>query len=339
MTHLSIVPSGGSGDEAVTVPHDEARRHQQDQVYEANRLVGLAATSYLEWPWPLLSNVMGGIGPGSLGFVCAASGAGKTSFLLSAMRRWFSAGRRVYYAGLETRPHILRTQWACRELSIDAGDVLTGRAPRTIAEWPSVRERLRKEFMSQVTSTVMDRIRFAPFRFLNLRALETMYREAADFDADLVVVDHIDHVDGERGNQYESSVAAVKKVLALTQDYELRTIAASQTNLSGAGSDPLRFHRPVRRDHVKNGNHKLEVADWALGLYRPLKPGLTRGVLKDWREGKIDLAAILDRGVTELNVMKHRAYGNREGTRIRLGFAKGEVLDEPVSNLFGQARI
>ena len=28
--------------------------------------------------------------------------------------------------------------------------------------------------------------------------------------------------------------------------------------------------------------------------------------------------------------MKHRAYGSREGERVRLGFAGGEVLDKPV---------
>ena len=327
---LAILPADDPRDEQLAEREAEAEREQLSQVYAANDAVGLPASAYLEWPWPRLAQVMGGMAPGTLGFVAAASGAGKTSFLLSAMRRWFTEGLRVYYAGLESEPHVLRTQWACRELGVDPGDVLTGRAREVIPDWPAVREQLRQEFKAQVKVAAMERVRFAPFRFVDLAVLDRMYREAFDFGTDVVVIDHIDHIDGGRGNLYESSVVAVKRLLILTQDYGLRTVAASQTNLSGAGNDPLRFHRPVQREHVKNGNHKLEVADWALGLYRPLRSDVTREAVTLWREGTADLSTLLARGVTEMNVMKHRAYGDREGERIRLGFAKGEVLDEPV---------
>ena len=303
----------------------EAADEQVKQVAEAFQAVHLPPEAFIHWPWPALSEVMGGIRPGTIGFLAAASGAGKTSFLMSAARRWCGQQKRVYYAGLESRPHVLRVQWACRSLGLDAGDVLSGHAARHMRDWPDVRRRI----VGQIEMQDVDPIRFAPFRFLDITALRKMMQEAVDFEADVVIIDHIDHIDGGKGNTYESSLAAVKHMLTLAQDSDLRVLAATQTNLSGAGNDPLRFHRPVRREHVKYGNHKLEVADWALGLYRPLREGLEKRERLAFTEGRADLTAILQQGVTELNVMKHRLYGAREGKRIRLGFSKGEVLDQP----------
>ncbi|MHB1863403.1 MAG: DnaB-like helicase C-terminal domain-containing protein [Gemmatimonadaceae bacterium] len=323
--NLAIIPPDDPRDEHLADREAEAEREQAAQIAEAQQAVTLPASAFLDWPWPALASVVGGMGPGTLGFLCAASGAGKTSFLMSAARRWHVAGRRVYYAGLESRPCILRTQWACRSLGLDAGDVLSGDAERRIRDWPDVRRRL----LAQLEMQEADNIRFAPFRSVNLTALDAMFRAASDFDADALVIDHVDHLDGERGNLYESSVAAVRRLLTLAQDTGIRVIAASQTNLTNAGSDRLRFHRPVQRDVVKMGGHKIEVADWMLGLYRPLKANLTREARADFLDGKSDLPTILEHGVTELNVMKHRLYGAREGERIRLGFAKGEVLDAP----------
>jgi hypothetical protein len=325
MTPIALVqPDDDPRDERLAEREAEAEREQARQIDEARQAVTLPASEYVDWPWPALAATMGGLGPGTMGFPCAATGGGKTSFLMSAARRWCLTGRRVYYAGLESRPQVLRTHWACRSLGLDAGDVLSGRA-RTWSDWPAARRRL----IAQLEMQDVDPIRFAPVRFVDLATLDRLVRAASDFEADVPVVDHVDHIDGGAGGLYQASVAATKRLLLLTQDYGLRLIAASQTNLSNAGTDRLRFHRPVHREHVKFGNHKLEVADWALGLYRPLRPGVTREEMTLVHEGHRDLSTILARGVTEVNVMKHRAYGSREGERIRLGFAKGEVLDAP----------
>lgn len=331
MSHIALLPDDPR-DENAAEREAAAMREQAEQVHEAERAVRRSASEFLEWPWAPLSHVMGAMGPGTLGFVCAASGAGKTSFLVSAARRWFLAGKRILFAGFESRPHILRTQWACRTLGIDAGHVLGGRAEQEILDWRRVRERLAMEIRLQHDGPVAEQVRFAPFRFVNVARLAQMFREAADFGADVVIIDHIDHVDGGKGGAYESSLHAVRELLTLTQDHELRVVCASQTNLANAGGDPLRFHRPVHREHVKFGNHKLEVADFALGLYRPLKPTVPRETLTLWKEGRADLAAVLEHGVTELNVMKHRLYGTREGERIRLGFSHGDILDAPLAH-------
>ncbi|MDE2467502.1 MAG: hypothetical protein KGL35_01825, partial [Bradyrhizobium sp.] len=91
MTPLVLIQPDDPGDEKLAEREAAAEREQGEQIADAVRTVELPITEYLEWPWPRLARTMGGMAPGTLGFLCAASGAGKTSFLMSAARRWCSS--------------------------------------------------------------------------------------------------------------------------------------------------------------------------------------------------------------------------------------------------------
>src|SRR4051812_18860959 len=91
-------------------PLDEALAQGE----ESEKNLSRAPSDYLHFPWPTLDQAVGGIAPGQIWFVGAFSGHGKTTFAMSALDEWFNQGKRIFYMGLESRPSVLRTQWACQ---------------------------------------------------------------------------------------------------------------------------------------------------------------------------------------------------------------------------------
>lgn len=313
-----------------TGQHEGAREGAQDaQVGEALAQLDLPATAFLSWTYPALDEMLGPIPPATINFLCAASGQGKTAFLLSLMTRWHTAGRRVYYAGLESKPLILRTQWACRVLGVDPGEVLSGRYhARFNAE--TLREKIKAELTKQRTDPAYRTVRFAPHPEMNVPAMIDALTEAHEWGADLVVIDHIDHVGGgDSENLYAESRGVHRVLKAMVEKFGLRTMIASQLNNTGMGADPLLNHRPVRDERVFMGGHKRQLADLMLGFYRPLRDDLTKQERARFHEDKLTKDTLIESGVNILQCMKHRLDGKREGQRVRLGFAKGEILNSP----------
>jgi KaiC/GvpD/RAD55 family RecA-like ATPase len=323
--HAQLVVGYGRGRAGDTAVHHEAT--QAEQVGEALARLDLPISAYLRFPFGPLDRVMGGIGPATISFLCARSAAGKTSFLLSLMCRMHAQGNRIYYAGLESRPLTLRTQWACRVLGLDPGDVLSG----AYLAWPhaeQTREALKAELRRQRDDAAFHRVRFAPQPTVDLAAMTEICVEAHDFGADVVVIDHIDHVTAQ-GSPYVVSRETMDAVKRLKDRYELRMLIASQINREGMGADPFRNHRPVQEQHVKMGDHKLEVCDNMLGIYRPLRDDITKEDKANFEAGRIGMSALLEANTMAVNVMKHRLYGARAGEKVRLGFWRGEVMDSP----------
>ncbi len=308
---------------------------QAEQVRDAIVRLDLPDAAFLRFPWPALDAVMGGHGPGTMGFVIARLKSGKTSFLLSLMQRLFASGRRIYYAGLESRPLNLRTQWACRQLHLDPGDVLSGEYRRWMNR-DQIRADVKAALAVQHTDPAYLRVRFAPHPRVDIKVMHEICVEAHEFGADVVVVDHIDHIRAD-GSPYVASREVVEVAKELTHRYDLHLIAASQINREGMAGDPFRNYRPVREEHVKMGDQKLEACDWAIGVYRPLRSTITKQDRADFEAGKLQIHDLLADYTMAINVMAHRLYGSRAGTKVDLGFFRGEVYDTP--DLARQAQV
>lgn len=303
---------------------------QSAQVGDAQRFLDLGADAFLRLPWPRLDATLGGTMPGTLSFLAGHPGGGKTSFLLTLMLRLLASGKRVYYAGLESRPNILRTQVACRTLGLDHGAVLAGNA-QGLPDWPAERQRLLTELERQRDlDGPYARLRFAPHAHVDTAAACEIMAEGADFGADLIVVDHIDHVtaDGKQG-LYQESRHVVQVFDSLSKQHGLKTLAATQTNWTGRSADPYRNHRPIQEEQLYMGGHKLHVAHWVIGVYRPLEGGrVPKDLDKMIRGGERPLTDALAKHTVAVNVLKSRVLGDGKHAIVPLGFWRGEVLDD-----------
>jgi KaiC/GvpD/RAD55 family RecA-like ATPase len=302
--------------------------HQQAQIVDTERYLQLDGKQFLRWPWRELDRQLGGLAPADIAFIVGHSGGGKTSFMLSLVHRLLASGVRIYYAGLESRPKWLRAQLACRVLGIDPGPVFAGDAQRW-HNWPTVRDQLAEEVRGQITHPLYKNLRFSPHEFIGAAHLESIGNAAAAFHADLLIIDHVDHIDpeGSEASTFQESRRINLGIKRLADRTGVRVMATTQTNWTGLAADPWRNHRPTREENVYMGGHKKQIAAAMVGLFRPMQPGLKKDDFEAVREGRVNKVQLLEKGVQAVHVMKSRNYGANEGNVVRLGFDRGEVVD------------
>ncbi len=285
--------------------------------------------AYVHFPWSALDRVVGGMPEGEVCYIAAFSSSGKTMFLTSMMNEIFElTKKKVYYMGLESKPKTLRTHWASKRLGFDAGELLSGeflkRSDRT-----AIRDAVVAEMHSQNFGEKFERVRFSPTSTINARNIERAAEAAADFGADIFMIDHVDHIDGSPGrSDYGQSREVNQAILTIAQEYGFLMLPATQLNNEAARLNRIALHLPPQPQYVKMGSHKREIATWMLGLYRPLKvAGVEAKTLKAVNSGSKPASEILEPQTMAVVVMKHRFFGSREGARVYLRVENGIVRD------------
>lgn len=300
-----------------------------DETSEAIADLERPSSSFHRLPWSALDRVMGGMPGGEVCYVAAFSSSGKTTFLTSLLNEYFDhTQKRIYYMGLESKPKTLRTHWACKRLGYDAGDFLTGEFYKW-PNWQVAKQEVAAEINSQTRDEKFARVRFCPTRYIDADRIHRAAEQAAEFGADIFIIDHVDHIEGsENRSTYEQSLQANQAILDIAQDYEFLMMPATQLNNDAVRLNPISLHLPPRPHHVKNGSHKREKATWMLGLYRPLKlAGVELSDMKAVNAGLKNSLEICEPNTMAAVVMKHRPYGNREGQRVYLRVERGKVMD------------
>lgn len=287
------------------------------------------AKDFLHLPWPSLDAIVGGIPPATLWYLALFSGFGKTTWLATFAELALARGERVYVMPLESRPHTFRTHLAARKLGYHPGDLLSG----AYLHWPdplTVKARMINE---------LDRMRQADTEWRGLKVsaaqafdadtVETALLEAADFRADWVLIDHVDHLaTHDRESEYQVSYRGNKRLADLTKATGARVIASSQLNFTLTRGNPLALHTIPSEDMIKFGAHKREVSDGMLAGCRPLKvAGIDPAVLKAYRARLVGVHEVVEPGCMLLGVTKHRLYGEHVGKRVYLGVERGRVVD------------
>jgi hypothetical protein len=237
---------------------------------------------------------------------------------------------KVYYLGLESPGHELRTIWACMRLDIHPGDVLTGE----FLNWPNasaVRKAIEAEIEVHVQNSLdTERIFISPEPTITAGRIEAAFAEAAEYGSDVLIIDHIDHIEGGDGsNLWAESVAVVKTVLRLAQEYQIRVLAATQFNNEAVKGDPLAVYRAPQPHHVYMGGHKRHVASGMLGLFRPLRTDISPDELKSVKLGTMEAWRLLEPETMGVVAMKHRQYGARERHVCKLRVERGRIIEIP----------
>lgn len=300
----------------------EARR---EQIEDARRELARPLEEYGRWPYNSLFEMMGRSAPGELCIVTAFSGGGKTLFTNNFVHDTLVQQEPVYYLGLETKPSLSLLHFACIKLGYYVGDVISG-AAKLRPDWPDMERALRAEIGAGYRDSyplIINRE-----RWLDLPRLTKAMQEAAFYGARWVVIDHMDHLaTPEHTSLYQASVQTTRRLVEMAQEYGLRVLALSQLNNEAVRGDVLARHMPPRPEMVYMGGHKRQVATTMLGIYRPLDPDVSPEDLKAARAGKLDVQKVIQPHVMAIALMKHRHYGNREGSIVKLGVEHGRLYD------------
>jgi KaiC/GvpD/RAD55 family RecA-like ATPase len=317
------------------LPEIDAPLRAHDQVRAAIANLHRDPATLLRWPFPELDDLTGPLGAhGQVWFVCAFSGSGKTTFVASCIDLWRRQGKKVYVMPLETDAHLFRTALACMACEVYPGDALSGQLALVEGgeqKLAQVTEALREQARAPYAEQVMISEQSA----INVHGLELGLMEAKAFGADIVIVDHIDHIaDSGSKSMYEQSQRVNHAALEMARANDMLLLFTSQLNLESVrGGDHLSRYQPPREHHVLMGNAKRQIATGMLGLYRTIRPKREDetdqeygDALKQARAGTLPVREVLDHTVMGVNAMKLRNYGAREGGRVSLGFDRGRVI-------------
>lgn len=309
-----------------------------NQICEAIAALDRHPDTFVRWPFPDLDALTGPLAPGNVWFVCAPSAGGKTTFVASAIEAWRHARRKVYVMPLETRAYEFRTYLACMAQGVPSGEVLSGNL-RTLPNGEALRQRLKDELWSQFKKPFVDQVMVSSQRAIDVMGLQKGMMEAKAFGADVIIVDHIDHLEAgdTGGNLYAAAKAVNHAALRLAQDNDQLLVFTSQLNMqSDRTQDHLAKYAPPRDQHVLFGGLKRQVATGMVGLFRPVRqrkasetPDEYVKAIRKARSGEDESWRALEPNVMGVSAMKLRNFGQKEGARTFLRVAEGRVVPMP----------
>jgi KaiC/GvpD/RAD55 family RecA-like ATPase len=292
------------------------------------------AEDYLRWPFPELDELTGPLGAGGdIWFVAAFSGSGKTTFIASCILAWMAEGKRVYAMPLEIEANRFRTYLACMRCEVNPGAVISGEA-KLWPDWPAMRDRIAKEYraLKSEASSVM----VSDLSAIDVKGLDQGLAEAKGFGADVVIIDHIDHISGGDSSSPAAESARVNHAaLEIAKANNMLLVFTSQLNLDAlkGNRDKLAKYAPPTVNQLWLPGKKLHVATGIVGLHRKVRdcgPNETADeyaqALKAARDGSAEPQTVLDPHVMGVNAMKLRNKGGNEGRRVYLGFESGRVV-------------
>lgn len=310
------------------------------QIADAKLLLEHDASAFLHFPWPDLDNVVRGIAPGKMWLVAGYSGiGGKTTLLTNLARIWARNGTVVYYLPLETPAPEIWLRVACLELGIPVGDVLTGDC-LSWPEWPEIERRIRLQLSEWDLARMQGTFPFYvhPADRADAGVIQEACLEASMLNADVLILDHVDHLSGDPSRGEHGVSVDVMRALdhGRKADPGLRMLIATQLNQDMVKGDPLAKILPPLEAHIKGGGHKREVADGVLSLYRPMRQGTTSEQLKAVRRRESDPMLLVEPGTMGIEVSKHRARGDLLGRQCVLSVAgNGQIHHLPERDRYG----
>lgn len=333
-------------DDVPVLPSDEWRdriARAYDQTGEAEQALAITERDVLRFPYAELDELTGPVGTGGdVWFLVAPSGSGKTTTVCSMIEQWRQQGKRVFVMPLETSAKRFRANLACMELgfhpdpaqrlAIDPGDINSGHWI-TFPNHGQIRQRLLEVYRQQVKAPWVDQIMVENDGAMNVEAMARAFKRAFDFGADVIVVDHIDHIDGGKGNVADQSKRVCHLALNLAKANNLRVLFTSQINFDMIRNpNRLAKYGPPQIQHLKFPTTKVEVATGIIGLSRAIRPREATETEEEYRraikaamDGEAEPHTVLDPGVTQVNALKLRNRGRNDGKRILLGYDHGRI--------------
>lgn len=294
-------------------------RDRTDQIAEATKAVD--PSRFIHWPWRRLHTAYGPIMPGQVSVVAAMTGQGKTTFLTSLAAELANAGHRVWYAGLESPAAELFRLWAAWSLHFDAVavreyDLVPGDLARVNA------------WIADAANYEQSRMGFSTIADLSPTNIRKLYLEAAEHEATVVMIDHLNHSTSDYGD-LKKTLHEIHWNAKNYAECGQTTIAAAQIKRDQL-AHPVEEFFPPRLSMIEGGGFIAQLATRVLGLWRPLRPEASEHKA-EIKSGKMAAEEFLTENTIGIKTLKDRIRG-RVGRLLQLGIRGGHVLPEPPSD-------
>lgn len=308
----------------------------QKAIDEARQEQGTETASLLRWPWPSLHAMAGFVLPGTITYVAAFPGNGKTSFLARCLTQWIADGFRLYVMPTEARPKHLLTRLAAAAVDVDADEAISLRLKEREeagdSDAKAARARLFAEFDRLQSTMAQDGppVFIEPTARLTVSVFREACRAADAMRCDAIIVDHIDHVGadhGSGGNAYGTSEQVQHDALEFAQRFNVPVILMSQLNIRATAGDRLALWRMPSTDWLWMKGVKEQVAATILGLHRVLDPGADSKQLQAVRASMAEPHTVEIPQRMGVAGMKLRHNGGQRGRDVQLSYVRGVLAE------------
>lgn len=307
------------------------RAAEKDMMQPADELV--------DWCLPELTETFGYLLPGTVTYGCAFPKNGKTAFLSNNLHYWDQKGVRVWVMPTESRPKGLITRLAAFRVGVPAEEALSRRLRvRMEAGDPDAMDemgRLMAEFarMSHEMEADGANIAIEPAPRLTRAVFQQSVRAASAGGYGLVVVDHIDHIQADKGeSEYSTSAGVQHDALEFAEQFEIPILLMSQLNTSRVGRDALYRYRRPNPDWLWMKGVKDQIATTMFGVFRPMNPAVDDKLLHDAKDGKAEgwrIAMPHTMGVAD---MLSRFGGSKPDRTLLLDYHDGVLSSKSASD-------
>lgn len=307
----------------------------QEGIDYAEWLHNLPTDALIRWPWKAVNDLAGPLAPGRLTYVAAFPGGGKTSFLTHCLYWWLSEGKTVTYLPLESDPGEVFVRLACLEVGASADEALSFRLAERKDRGDMEAMRLHDDLtiayrLFRDRRALLDALRILPIASLTVRAFTKAVAVAEAMESDLIVVDHVDHVEAdlnEHTPEIQVSNALQSEALKAAKRLSIPVVLATQLNSSRTGNDRLAHYRPPATDWLYNKGKKEQMAANILGLSRALLPGISPDWLSEVRAGTRPITDVVAENRMAVTGMKLRYGGSAKERTVQLAYERGRITD------------
>lgn len=267
--------------------------------------------------YPDLATATGPMLPGQLWTVLARPENGKTTLLMNLASRWVDQEIGVAYFPTEEEPEAATLRFAA---------VRSGNAPAHVmaGEWERIGgAQAQREVQRELDGLVARPIYFDGERRPTLGDIRRICRTAECMGLPIVMLDHFHRMAADDGpNQVATMTETVRQIKSVAVETERIVVMAAQVRRT---NDPLAQFLPPSADSGKNTGALEEESDVMLGLYRPLKRGVTQAQLTAFKQGELERDAVSRPHTMGVKVVKHRRNADLSGRSVFLHVERGMV--------------
>jgi hypothetical protein len=307
-------------------PIPDASELADEQHLAGMRRLALDSSSFPRFPWPEVDKLTDPLAPEDLLFVLARTGHGKSTLLMNTLEDMVEQQqRRCLYIGTEQNPEVLKIKWACLRRSVAPKVVLKARAEDRMSEVYQFARQAVEEEMELVRQRCREKYAmFATSRYVNATELERWVTGAVkQYGCQVVFIDHIDEVDhGDGKNSRHENTQTLNLIQRLNKDLKVPFIIASQSKR--LQDKALKFTPPDLEDLAENSN-KERKSTLVLGVWRPLKAGVTDKEIKAVKLGQADEGTLFEPDLMALKILKKREDTGELGRQTRLRVVRGRL--------------
>lgn len=296
----------------------------------------------LSWTLAALDRVVGPLQAGRVHVIGARPACGKTTFAMCwldlhvrAVEAQFATGdqfwrmpRRLAVFLTERSPEVARLSWAALRLDYDVdavtseswSDLAIGAEDHIGREMDWIREMEHNGWINfyDVSRPTVGKV---------ANALADNAEKHHGAGPEIVLFDYIQRVRPEgRQNKFEAVAEAAHLFQTLAVELDIVVIVMSQLKRKGDGV--FDKYRPPNLEDFKLSGDIEEVADVALGFFRPLKR-MTAKDERAVRSGETDLENFKIHDTMAIKVVKHRWRGSANDKIIWVRHRDGRIEDFP----------